>query len=95
MSQSQPVRATPELHLLPGSPPAPIARAVRLWLLTVAGLCFAIAVVGAITRLTESGLSMVEWKPLLQDIPPLSEAQWQVVFGKFSYRRNICKLPTA
>jgi cytochrome c oxidase assembly protein subunit 15 len=51
--------------------------------LTVAGLCFAIAVVGAITRLTESGLSMVEWKPLLQDIPPLSEAQWQVVFGKY------------
>jgi cytochrome c oxidase assembly protein subunit 15 len=44
---------------------------------------FAIAVVGAITRLTESGLSMVEWKPLLQDIPPLTDAQWQAVFGKY------------
>ncbi len=56
---------------------------MRIWLFAIAGLCFAIAVVGAITRLTESGLSMVEWKPLLQDIPPLSDPQWQVVFGKY------------
>ncbi len=83
MSQSQPVRATPDLHLLPGTPSAPIAPAVRIWLFAIAGLCFAIAVVGAITRLTESGLSMVEWKPLLQDIPPLNDAAWQVVFAKY------------
>ena len=38
---------------------------------------------GAITRLTESGLSMVEWKPLIQDIPPLNDAQWQAVFAKY------------
>jgi cytochrome c oxidase assembly protein subunit 15 len=83
MSQSQTVRAAPELHILPGTPLAPVRVAVRVWLLSIAGLCFLVAVVGAITRLTESGLSMVEWKPLIQDIPPLNEAQWQVVFGKY------------
>jgi cytochrome c oxidase assembly protein subunit 15 len=83
MSQSQSVRAAPDLHILPGTKLAPVPAAVRYWLFGIAGLCFAIAVVGAITRLTESGLSMVEWKPLLQDIPPLTDVQWQVVFGKY------------
>src|ERR1700761_6110714 len=83
MSQSQTVRAAPELHILPGMPLAPVPVAVRVWLFSIAGLCFLVAVVGAITRLTESGLSMVEWKPLIQDIPPLTDAQWQEVFGKY------------
>ncbi|MDB5397042.1 MAG: cytochrome oxidase assembly protein [Rhodospirillales bacterium] len=83
MSQSQSVRAAPDLHILPGTPSAPVAPAVRIWLFAIAALCFTVAVVGAITRLTESGLSMVEWKPLIQDIPPLTEPQWQVVFGKY------------
>jgi cytochrome c oxidase assembly protein subunit 15 len=46
------------------------------WLLSVATLVFCIVVVGGITRLTESGLSITEWKPLLGAIPPLNEAQW-------------------
>jgi cytochrome c oxidase assembly protein subunit 15 len=83
MSQSQTVRAAPELHILPGTPLAPVPVSVRVWLFSVAGLCFLVAVVGAITRLTESGLSMVEWKPLIQDIPPLTAAQWQAVFAKY------------
>src|SRR6185312_9927883 len=83
MSQSQMVRAAPELHLLPGTPPAPVAAAVRVWLFSIAGLCFLVAVVGAVTRLTESGLSMVEWRPLMQDIPPLNDAQWMEVFGRY------------
>jgi len=83
MSQSQMVRAAPDLHILPGTPLAPVPVAVRVWLFSIAGLCFLVAVVGAITRLTESGLSMVEWKPLIQDIPPLNDAQWQEVFGKY------------
>src|SRR5579859_4433957 len=83
MSQSQMVRAAPELHILPGTPLAPVPAAVRVWLFSIAGLCFLVAVVGAITRLTESGLSMVEWKPLIQDIPPLNDAQWQAVFAKY------------
>ena len=83
MTQSQPARSTPDLHLLPGTQSAPVARAVRVWLFAVAGLCFAIAVVGAITRLTESGLSMVKWDPLGQDIPPLTGAGWQRVFALY------------
>ncbi len=83
MSQSQMVRAAPELHILPGTPLAPVPVSVRVWLFSIAGLCFLVAVVGAVTRLTESGLSMVEWKPLIQDIPPLTDAQWQAVFAKY------------
>jgi heme a synthase len=55
------------------------------WLLAVAGLVFAIVVVGGITRLTESGLSITEWKPVSGVLPPLSEAQWLAEFEK--YRR--------
>lgn len=83
MSQSQPVRTAPDLHLLPGAAPVSVPNAVRVWLFAIAGLCFAIAVVGAVTRLTESGLSMVEWKPLIQDIPPITAAQWEHVFGLY------------
>lgn len=46
-------------------------------------MVFAMAVIGAITRLTESGLSMVEWKPLIGAIPPLSDAEWQRVFDLY------------
>lgn len=46
-------------------------------------MVFAMAVIGAITRLTESGLSMVEWKPLIGAIPPLSEAEWNRVFDLY------------
>jgi cytochrome c oxidase assembly protein subunit 15 len=83
MSQSQPVKANPDLTLVPGALSAPVSRGVTIWLFAVAALCFGIAVVGAITRLTESGLSMVEWKPLIQDIPPLSAAAWQHVFDLY------------
>ncbi|NBC22952.1 MAG: heme A synthase, partial [Gammaproteobacteria bacterium] len=41
------------------------------------------AVIGAITRLTESGLSMVEWRPLIGTLPPLTEAEWQRVFDLY------------
>jgi cytochrome c oxidase assembly protein subunit 15 len=58
-------------------------RAVRLWLLSVAGLIFLIVLVGGATRLTESGLSIVEWRPLTGVVPPLSTAQWQGEFEKY------------
>ena len=41
------------------------------------------AVIGAITRLTESGLSMVEWQPLIGAIPPLNDTEWQRVFDAY------------
>jgi cytochrome c oxidase assembly protein subunit 15 len=83
MSQSQPAKPAPDLTLLPGALLVPVRRSVRVWLFTIAGMCLAIAVVGAITRLTESGLSMVEWKPLEQDIPPLGAAAWNDLFHQY------------
>ena len=57
--------------------------AVRVWLLIVAGLVFAMIVVGGATRLTDSGLSITEWLPILGVIPPLNEADWQEAFEKY------------
>src|SRR5215813_12554387 len=59
------------------------SRALRLWLIVVAGLIFAMVLVGGATRLTESGLSIVEWKPLTGTVPPLSESAWQAEFEKY------------
>ena len=50
------------------------------WLFVVAALVVLIVAVGGITRLTESGLSITEWKPVTGALPPLSEAQWQAEF---------------
>jgi cytochrome c oxidase assembly protein subunit 15 len=57
--------------------------ALAAWLLAVAGLVFAIVVVGGITRLTESGLSITEWKPVTGVLPPLSDAAWEEEFAKY------------
>jgi cytochrome c oxidase assembly protein subunit 15 len=57
--------------------------ALARWLFVVAALVAAIVVVGGITRLTESGLSIVEWKPVTGVIPPLSEAQWAREFAAY------------
>ena len=57
--------------------------AIANWLFSVAILVFAMVVVGGITRLTESGLSITEWKPVSGAIPPLNEAAWQVAFTKY------------
>ena len=61
----------------------PAGRAVAAWLLVCALAVAAMVVVGGITRLTHSGLSMVEWQPLVGTIPPLSDADWQTVFEKY------------
>jgi heme a synthase len=58
-------------------------RAVAAWLLVCAALTFAMVVVGGITRLTQSGLSIVEWQPLIGALPPLSHADWEVLFAKY------------
>ena len=58
-------------------------RAVAVWLLVCAALVFLIVVVGGVTRLTRSGLSIVEWQPLIVILPPLSEAHWQELFAKY------------
>ena len=58
-------------------------RAIAAWLWAVAALVVAIVVIGGITRLTESGVSITEWKPVTGAIPPLSEAQWQAEFDAY------------
>ena len=59
---------------------APPDRAVRWWLFSVAALIAIMVLVGGATRLTESGLSIVEWKPVTGALPPLNEAQWTQAF---------------
>lgn len=56
---------------------------IRAWLIFMAFLVFCMVIVGGATRLTDSGLSITEWQPLLGAIPPLSDADWQLAFEKY------------
>jgi cytochrome c oxidase assembly protein subunit 15 len=56
---------------------------VAAWLFFCAAMVLAMMVIGAITRLTGSGLSMVEWRPLIGVLPPLAEAEWNRVFALY------------
>jgi heme a synthase len=58
-------------------------QAVALWLLAVAALVFLMVVVGGITRLTESGLSIVRWEPLSGAIPPIGDSAWAAEFAAY------------
>src|SRR5258706_8424385 len=58
-------------------------RAVAAWLLVCCALVFAMVVVGGITRLTHSGLSIVEWQPVVGALPPLNDAQWEEAFARY------------
>jgi len=68
---------------MPGNAAPPHVRAIRLWLLVIAGLLVAMVLVGGATRLTESGLSIVEWQPVTGTLPPLSEQAWRTEFEKY------------
>ena len=63
--------------------PAQGDRAVGIWLFCIAALIAMMVVVGGLTRLTGSGLSITEWQPVTGVIPPLSQADWQAEFGKY------------
>lgn len=58
-------------------------RAIAIWLLIVAGLVFAMVIVGGATRLTDSGLSITEWRPVTGAVPPLSTEAWDAEFEKY------------
>ena len=58
-------------------------RIVQAWLIAIGLLVFGMVVVGGATRLTDSGLSITEWQPILGIIPPLSDADWQTAFAKY------------
>ncbi|TFK74498.1 COX15-CtaA-domain-containing protein [Pluteus cervinus] len=72
-------KAKPE----PETPPILTPPSVSTWLLLSSGLVFTIIVVGGVTRLTESGLSITEWKPITGIVPPLSYEEWMEEFEKY------------
>ncbi len=81
--------STPGRFAAPSDLPAGAAatggapRAVAIWLLLCCALVFALIVVGGVTRLTHSGLSITEWQPIVGTLPPLSESQWNEAFAKY------------
>lgn len=65
---------------------------IAAWLLSVAGMVFLMVLLGGLTRLTNSGLSMVEWKPLTGWLPPMMEADWQVLFDLYRQSPEFMKV---
>ena len=59
------------------------SRSVTIWLGAVTALILLMIVVGGITRLTGSGLSITDWKPIMGAIPPLNDAQWAETFARY------------
>src|SRR5205085_10389389 len=59
------------------------SRAVAVWLFAVAVLVLAMVVLGGSTRLTGSGLSITQWKPITGALPPMSAADWQAEFARY------------
>ena len=57
--------------------------AIGVWLLTCCAMVFIMVVLGGVTRLTESGLSMVDWRPIMGALPPLGESEWQDAFARY------------
>jgi cytochrome c oxidase assembly protein subunit 15 len=87
-SAHHPARAMSQRANMPETTPLSDAnarrlRAVRLWLYAVAAMIFLTLVVGGATRLTESGLSITEWKPVTGVLPPLTQSDWQDEFAKY------------
>jgi len=67
-------------------------RRVAIWLLICCALVFAMVVLGGVTRLTGSGLSMVDWKPVTGVLPPLSDAEWQETFEMYQQSPEFQKI---
>ena len=63
-------------------------RAIAAWLLACCALVFAMVVVGGVTRLTHSGLSITEWQPIVGTVPPLTDADWAAAFDATGRRRS-------
>ena len=59
------------------------SKSIAIWLLIGVGMIIIQVMLGGITRLTESGLSITEWKPLTGILPPLNDNQWQIEFDKY------------
>lgn len=68
------------------------SRQVATWLFVCCGLVFAMVVLGGVTRLTGSGLSMVDWKPIMGWLPPLNDAEWQRIFEMYKLSPEFLKV---
>ena len=64
---------------------------ISLWLLTLTLMSFFIIIIGGLTRLTNSGLSIVDWRPIMGTIPPLTDLAWIEVFNRYKTRHQINK----
>jgi cytochrome c oxidase assembly protein subunit 15 len=78
-----PVVSLTAAESIPNAVPADRLRPVRIWLYIVALMVLAMVMVGGITRLTDSGLSITQWQPISGAIPPLSAADWQAEFENY------------
>jgi cytochrome c oxidase assembly protein subunit 15 len=76
----------------PAATVRPSQGALKAWLYAVAALIFVMVLVGGATRLTESGLSITQWKPVTGVIPPLSEADWGQEFSRYQQIPQFAKL---
>ena len=70
-------------------PSAAVLAPIRIWIATLLGAIFIMILLGGATRLTDSGLSMAEWRPLFGWLPPLEEDEWARVFCPVSARERI------
>jgi cytochrome c oxidase assembly protein subunit 15 len=67
----------------PASSRTRVVRPVAIWLLACCALLLAMVVVGGVTRLTHSGLSITEWQPIVGTLPPISDEAWRIAFEKY------------
>ena len=67
-------------------------RQVAIWLFVCCGLVFAMVILGGVTRLTGSGLSMVDWKPIMGWLPTLNDAEWQRAFDMYKLSPEFLKI---
>ena len=58
-------------------------RAIGIWLLICCGLVYSMVILGGVTRLTGSGLSMVDWNPIMGVLPPLNQQEWEQTFASY------------
>ena len=58
-------------------------KSIFYWLLSLTVMTFLMILIGGLTRLTDSGLSMVDWRPILGTIPPLTNEDWIAVFNQY------------
>jgi cytochrome c oxidase assembly protein subunit 15 len=90
MSASQSLASASAAH--PAIDRSESRRGVRIWLLAMAALVFAMVLVGGATRLTESGLSITQWKPVTGVVPPLNDQQWREEFDRYKQIPQYSKL---